>query len=429
MRPGKAVQVSVRSLSRRRGRTALLVSGVVVGVAFLMLLLAFVEGMRTALVDRLVGTLPVTHLQVTSRQYALGALQFDNPFADLDSATVARIEAMPRVESVLPMAALKAPAQLRASFFGQGFVTDAGVYGIERDQLGADLPQGSEFGRRSSGPVPTVISRDLIDMYNTGFAESNDLPKLNERILLNQDAVLTIGSSSFNPAELGTPVDRVPLQIVAASGNVPLAGISVPLDYVREWNRRFAAGEDAARFVSLTVVARDARDVEPLTRELEGAGLQVSSGRETAEKIAAIARYLSLAFGMVGLVILLVAGLGIANALALSVLERQKEIGIFRSVGASRGDIRTVFILEALLLGVAGSLLGIGLALGLEELANRLILDALPESALIPSTFFVNTWRIVGLAFMIGVVVSVLAGVSPASRASRLQPAEVLKGA
>ena len=154
MSPVRALRASARSLARHKGRTAMLVSGVVVGVAFLTLLLAFVEGMRSALVDRLVGTLPVTHLQVTSRQYALGALQFDNPFADLDSATVARLEGMERVARVLPMAALQAPAQLRASFFGQGFVTDAGVYGIEADQLGEDLPQGAAFSRRASGPVP-----------------------------------------------------------------------------------------------------------------------------------------------------------------------------------------------------------------------------------------------------------------------------------
>lgn len=428
MSPVRALRASARSLARHKGRTAMLVSGVVVGVAFLTLLLAFVEGMRSALVDRLVGTLPVTHLQVTSRQYALGALQFDNPFADLDSATVARLEGMERVARVLPMAALQAPAQLRASFFGQGFVTDAGVYGIEADQLGEDLPQGAAFSRRASGPVPTVISSDLIDMYNTGFAESNNLPKLNERILLNQDAMLTIGSSSFSPAPLGASVDRVPLQIVAASGNVPLAGISVPIEYVREWNRRYRGAEEASKYVSATVVAHDARDVEPLTRELEAVGLQVSSGRETAEKIAAIARYLSLAFGLVGIVILLVAGLGIANALALSVLERRREIGIFRSVGASRSAIRTLFLLEALLVGFAGSIVGIALAFGLEALANQVILGALPDSPLVPSTFFVNTWRIVGLAFMIGLVVSVLAGVSPAARASRLQPVEVLKG-
>ncbi|HEY7529153.1 MAG TPA: FtsX-like permease family protein [Gemmatimonadota bacterium] len=428
MRPGGAIRLTLRGLARHAGRTALLVSGVVVGVAFLVVLLGFVEGMRTALVDRLVGSLPVTHLRVTTRQYGLGVLQFGNPFADLDSAMVRRVEAMPGVAHVLPMAALAAPAQMRASVFGQGFVTDTGVFGIQPEVLGGDLPQGSDFRRPGAGPIPAAISRELIDMYNTGFAEANGLPKLNDRILLNQDAVLTIGTSSFNPAGLGAQIDRVPLRIVAVSGNVPLAGISVPIGVVQDWNRRFAGSEAAGKFVSMTVVAEDAHAVEPLVRALEGAGLQVTTGRELAEKVAAIARYITLALAVVGGVVLLVAGLGIANALALSVLERRREIGLFRSVGASRGDIRGIFLLEALVLGAAGSALGLAAAVGLERAADAALLGALPESPFVPSTFFVNTWRNFALACSMGVFVSVLAGVSPASRAARLQPAEVLKG-
>jgi ABC-type lipoprotein release transport system permease subunit len=426
--PGNALRLGLRSLARHRARTALLVSGVLIGVTFILLLLAFVRGIQTAVVDRLVGSLPVTHLQVGSRQYAMGALQFDNPFARLDSTAVARVRALPGVREVLPMAALSTAAQLRASFFGQDFVTVAAVFGIESGLLEGDLA-GRPFERVAAGPVPAVISRDIVDMYNTGFAGANDLPKLNESILLNQEGVLTIGSSSLRPAGLDARIERVPVRIVGVSSRVPVAGISVPIAYVQEWNRRFGGERAAVELVGLTVVAADARQVDALTKRLEAMGLQVNSGRELARKVAAIARTLSLAFGLVGGVILLVAGLGIANALALSVMERQREIGIYRSVGASRGNIRTLFLLEALALGTLGSAGGVALALGLEGLVDRAILKSLPDLSLAPPTFFVNTWQIMGLAFIMGVAVSVLAGVPPAARAARLQPAEVLKGA
>jgi ABC-type lipoprotein release transport system permease subunit len=402
---------------------------VLIGVTFLTLLLAFVEGVKAAVVDRLVGSLPVTHLQVGPRQYAMGALQFDNPFARLDSATVRRVEALPGVERVLPMAALATAAQLRASFFGQGFVTDAAVFGIEPGLLGGDLRPGTAFERRISGPVPAFISRDIVDMYNTGFAAANGLPKLNERILLDQDGVLVIGSSSLRPAGLADRVERVPIRIVGVSSRVPVAGISVPIGYVREWNRAFAGEKAAREYVGLTVVAADARRVDALTKRLEGMGLQVNTGRETAEKVAAISRTLSLAFGVVGGAVLLVAGLGIANALALSVLERRREIGIYRSVGASRGNIRVLFLLEALGLGVLGSTVGVALALALERLVDQALRKSLPDLSLVPATFFANTWQIMAVAFIMGVAVSVLAGLPPAARAARLQPAEVLKGA
>jgi putative ABC transport system permease protein len=423
-----ALRLSLRSVGRHRARTGALVSGVLIGVAFIALLLALVEGIKAAVVDRLVGSLPVTHLQVSSRQYAMGALQFDNPFARLDSVAVARVRALPGVREVLPMAALTTAAQLRASFFGQDFVTDAAVFGIESGLLAGE-PSGRGFERVGVGPVPAVISRDIVDMYNTGFAGANDLPKLNERILLNQDGVLTIGSSSLRPASLGTRIERIPVRIVGVSSRVPVAGISVPIAYVQEWNRAFAGDKAAREYVGMEVVATDAREVDALAKRLEAMGLQVNTGREIAEKVAAISRTLSLAFGLVGGVILLVAGLGIANAMALSVMERQREIGIYRSVGATRGNIRTLFLLEAFLLGALGAAGGVVLALGLERLVDGAILKSLPDLSLVPSTFFVNSWQIMGLAFIMGVAVSVLAGVPPAARAARLQPAEVLKGA
>lgn len=428
MTVGNALRLSLRSLGRHRGRTGLLAGGILVGVALLTLLLAFVKGVETAVVDRLVGTLPVTHLQVGARQYAMGAIQFDNPLAKLDSTTAARVRALPGVKDVLPMSALAAAAQLRASFFGQDFVTDAAVFGVTPQLLEGDLA-GRPFERLAAGPVPAFVSRDIVDMYNTGFAGANDLPKLNERILVGQEGALTIGSSSLRPAGLGTPIQRVPIRIVGVSSRVPVAGISVPLAYVQEWNRAFAGEKAAREYVGLTVVAADARAVDQLAKRIEALGLQVNTGRELSEKVAAIARTLSLAFGLVGGAVLLVASLGIANALALSVMERRREIGIYRSVGASRGNVRTLFLLEAFVLGTLGSGAGVLAALGLERLVDGAILKSLPDLSLVPSTFFVNTWQNVGLAFIMGVAVSVLAGVPPASRAARLQPADVLKGA
>ena len=93
-----------------------------------------------------------------------------------DERAVERISAIEGVERVLRMAGLRVPAQLRADFYGQGFVTDTGVFGIERALVDDQLPSGTPFEPGAPGPVPAVISGDLIDMYNTGFAKANDLP-------------------------------------------------------------------------------------------------------------------------------------------------------------------------------------------------------------------------------------------------------------
>lgn len=425
MGPARALARATREVGRHRLRSTLLAGGVAIGVGMLVFLLAFVAGTRAALLDRVVSSLPITHLTVAPRSFSLAVLKFDSPFSSLDPAAVERIEAVDGVERVMPMTGLRLPAQLRARFFGQGFVTDTGVFGIDPSLVADQLPEGSGFEAGAAGPpYPAVVSSDLIDMYNTGFAKQNDLPQLTPEVLRGQsEAILYLGTSSFNPRSGG--VRPVPIRLVGVSDRVPLVGISFPLDVVREWNRTLA-GEREPRYLSLTVVARRAQEVDRIAGEIESMGYSVTSGREAARRIRTLTDVLRAAFGLIGLVVLAVAGVGIANALLLSVMERRHEIGVFRSVGASRGDVRALFLAEAALVGGIGALAGLGLASVAAKTADRALLRVLPELPFLPDSFFALSWPILATGFTLGLFVSILAAVPPAHRAARLDPARIL---
>jgi putative ABC transport system permease protein len=136
---------------------------------------------------------------------------------------------------------------------------------------------------------------------------------------------------------------------------------------------------------------------------------------------------LQAAFGLIGVVVLVVAGIGIANATALSIMERRHEIGVFRSVGASRNDIRMLFLSEAALLGLVGSGIGVVVAIAASRVADQVLDRALPALPLLPETFFWLSWPIVMAGLSLGFLVSVVAAVSPALRAARMDPARVLR--
>lgn len=427
MGPGRALARAGREIARHRLRSTLLAGGVAIGVGMLVFLLAFVAGTRQALLDRVVSSLPITHLTVAPRSISLAVLKFESPFSSLDPRAVERIEAVEGVERVMPMTALRLPAQLRARFFGQGFVTDTGVFGIDPELVADQIPDGTGFGEAGPGapPYPAVISSEMIDMYNTGFAKQNDLPQLTPEILRGQsEAILYLGTSSFNPSRDGT-VRPVPIELVGVSDRVPLAGISFPLDVVREWNRALA-GEGEPRYISLTVVAARAQEVDRIADEIESMGYSVTSGREAAERIRTLTDVLRAAFGLIGLVVLGVAGVGIANALLLSVMERRHEIGVFRSVGASRGDVRALFLAEAATVGGLGAIVGLGLAAAAAKAADLALDRVLPDVPLLPESFFLLSWPILATGFTLGLFVSVLAAVPPAHRAARLDPARIL---
>ena len=427
--PGRALRRAGHNLGRHRARAIVLAGGVAIGVAMLVFLLAFVAGTRRALLDRVVSSLPITHLTVVPRSFSLSVIKFESPFSSLDPEAVERIAGLPGVAEVLPMAALKLPAQLRARFFGQGFVTDTGVFGIEPALVVDQVPPEAGFAddtgvTPAGGPYPAVISEDLIDMYNTGFAKTNDLPQLTPEILSGQEAILYLGTSSFRPGrEAG--VRAVSIRLIGVSDRVPLVGVSLPRGLVEGWNADLA-GEATPEYVQLTVVAGRAQDVEDVAAGIEAMGYEVTSGREIAQRVRTLTRVLQVAFGLIGLVVLAVAGVGIGNALLLSVMERRHEIGIFRSVGASRGDIRLLFLCEAALIGIGGALAGLGLAAAAAFGADRALDRVLPDLLFLPESFFALSWPILAVGLSLGLLVSILAAVPPAHRAARMDPARIL---
>ena len=112
-----------------------------------------------------------------------------------------------------------------------------------------------------------------------------------------------------------------------------------------------------------------------------------------------------------------VGAVGVLTIMTISVTERTTEIGLLRALGARRGQIRSLFLSEAILLSGLGGLLGLCLGIGIAQLL-KLGLPALP----------VNTpWMFVALAEVIAVVIGLAAGVIPASRAARLDPVEALR--
>lgn len=424
--PVRATRRAAHNLGRHGARAMLLAGGVAIGVAMLVFLLAFVAGTRRALLDRVVSSLPITHLTVVPRSFSLSVIKFDSPFSSLDPAAVERIAGLEGVERVMPMAALKLPAQLRARFFGQGFVTDTGVFGIDPALVEDQIPSGAGFTAEAAEDptLPAVISGDLIDMYNTGFAKTNDLPQLTPEILAGQQALLYLGSSSFRPGP-EDQVRTVPIRLVGASDRVPLVGVSLPRGVVERWNRELA-GESTPQYVQLTVVVARAQEVEEVAAQIETLGYEVTSGREIAQRIRTLTRVLQVAFGLIGLVVLAVAGVGIGNALLLSVMERRHEIGIFRSVGASRGDIRLLFLCEAALIGLGGAAVGLVLAAAAARGADLALDRVLPDLLLLPESFFALSWTILALGLSLGLLVSILAAVPPAHRAARMDPARIL---
>ncbi|MFI6640019.1 ABC transporter permease [Streptomyces sp. NPDC050504] len=241
-------------------------------------------------------------------------------------------------------------------------------------------------------------------------------------VVLGRSAARRLGFETLEP---GAP----PPQVMVGKQWFTVVGILAPVPLAPELDRAVVVGWGSAKKhlgfdghpTVVYVTARedaleDVRDVLAPTLHAEAPGL-VRVGRPSdalAAKRAAQHTFSGLFLGLAG-VALLIGGVGIANTMVVSVLERRREIGLRRALGASKGQVRGQFLTESVVLsglgGLAGGALGAVATLGYA--AWRGWPGAVPWEAVAAGT---------GGALLVGVV----AGVYPSVRAARLMPTEAL---
>mgnify|MGYP002549463813 FL=1 len=154
----------------------------------------------------------------------------------------------------------------------------------------------------------------------------------------------------------------------------------------------------------------------------------VTSMSEMLETMTSMINLLVLVLAGIAAISLVVGGIGIMNIMLVSVTERTREIGIRKSLGAKRKDIRGQFIIEAGTTSAIGGVLGIGVGIGLAQLAGGLIGGMMAAQMGGNATFSaVPTLGSVAIAFGVSVGIGVLFGYLPANKAARLNPIDALR--
>ncbi len=156
-------------------------------------------------------------------------------------------------------------------------------------------------------------------------------------------------------------------------------------------------------------------------------GFRTFSILNASQSLARFFAILDLFLGIFGSMALAVASLGIVNTLVMAVLERRREIGIMKALGASDGDIKKLFFAEAGTLGLFGGLFGVAFGWAMSKGINMATEYYLRQRQLPPETVSsVPPW-LIGLGIGFAIIVSLIAGLYPASRAAKLDPVQAIR--
>ena len=474
------LHLALRNLRQAKLRAILTTMGVIVGVAVIVTMMSFGLGLQRNMLDRFKALDFFNEIQVFGQGLStLAGLDRSSrgpegeprndrrsdraPTRILNDAGIKEIAAIPGVAYVEPSVSMnvfvRSNGKLRSTNVGGANIPNA-----------ATRFQHFAAGKMISSPTAgeAVVSERFIREF--GYEKPADAIGKTLELLAPPSENKKKDEEEEPPNFFGIPLDDPGLdesnpdveiqtfRIAGVLGEIkegvgqgglrglfPGAQIYIPLQLAHDWaiKHRSPMGQVAlalARsggnlsegqnegYEAAVVRVSDPKHLTEVRRKITELGFGSFSIVDEIEQIRTVFLIIDSVLGLLGGISLLVASFGIANTMIMSILERTREIGIMKAIGAEDREIKMIFFVEAAVIGTVGGIIGVLIAWGIDGIANRLAYRFIlkPQGASFIDFFSLPIYLSVG-AILFALFVSILAALYPASRAARIDPVRALR--
>ncbi len=398
-------RVATRFLREGRMQTLLIIIGVAAGVAVVAYISALITGLQKNTLDKTLGA--QAHVTLSEREDVVTPAAAPSAGTSVLTQTQARAQRLRSIANWQPLVplleAVPGVAAVSASVTGAGLALrgeatkSIALVGVDLDRYDRIVHLRSKVvaGVARLGPGEAVIGRELANDLGVRVGDRIGLATGNVSDSVRVTALVDLGVRELNRRSV-----FVPLRAAQSLLGLPGGATSLELTLDDIWSAERIAAELARRLP-----------------------YKVESWQQANSSLVSALNAQSISTGVIRAVVLVVVVLGIASVLVVSVVQKRREIGILRAMGATQGQVLRIFLLQGAIVGALGSTLGVLLAVGLIWAFSRLVKggDGLPLFVISLSPAL--ALQVAGLATLCGV----LAAVAPARRAARLDPAQAIR--
>jgi putative ABC transport system permease protein len=189
----------------------------------------------------------------------------------------------------------------------------------------------------------------------------------------------------------------------------------------------FQSSRQARGYSMVNIKLSSTKYIEPVKEKMEDMGFRTFALIDHLEEIKTGFIFMNIFLFAIGMIAITVAALGIINTMVMSILERYREIGIMKAVGATDGDVKKIFLFESGAIGFLGGILGLALGWLVSMLINQIVNYFMVKQGAPHMDYFSFRWWLCLGAIVFSILISLTAGVYPTMRAARVDPVVALR--